>query len=372
MAVKSLNSLFKKLIVLQKAKSWSSVIEILSEIKFTLDEKLYRDISRLFNERYSLSAISRQLNLPYQKIYFLFKSHNARPLKRGRKSNFDEAQTVRLLNKIREMRKKGIIAADIAKVLNISLSKVNTIVYSSSEIMPIISRTRKLRDEKIVQMFNEGKTYKDIGKALDVTKQRVEQILLRLKDKLKTGTTLVEIAEATNLSYPTVKRYVAIGVIKPSFIRGSSSKRYYFDMPETLKAIEEYRTRPIVCETCPKILNTTKKRFCEDCSVQRQADHHNGVIKSKFTGWRQTVKQLIGSRPVKDEEEWIPLAEAGRISGLSKMQLIWLRSHGAVHTKNSEHPRWRKQKLFALSEVSLAGIVAKNNLETASQVDINS
>jgi DNA-binding CsgD family transcriptional regulator len=364
MVAKSLDSLLKKLVASKKAKTWSDVLETLSSIKSCLDTSLYRAISKLSKE-HSLVAVSRLLDLPYQKIYNTYRNHNRIPLKKGRRRFLGTPECTVMLNEICKMRLEGHSAAEIAQVLNVPVVKIAQLVHQAKILklkkIPPIPRISESRDKVILKMLNEGKTYEEIGAVFGISRQRIEQIRSRrLKGKVRTGATLIEVAEAADLTYSTVKKYVEAGFVKPLFTRGKENKRYFFDKEQAVKEIEEHRTK--YCEECnAKMMGVySSRRFCDVCSDKRKVDRHTGARKVTVSGWRSTVKQIISNRPIKDDEEWVPLAEASRVSGLSRMQLIWLRTHDALHVQESEHSRWGTQKLFAVSEVLLAGAIAKN------------
>lgn len=131
----------------------------------------------------------------------------------------------------------------------------------------------------------------------------------------------------------------------------------------------KHRTRTCLLEGCGKEFapKTNKSRFCsKNCRVRydtRKA-HAKGYYTeppkpSEVTGWYKTLAMLRLGRPSAtetDQEEWLTLSEAKRLTGLSSVIILWLAHRHLISTQPHPTRLWhgRPQTTYSRSDLLLA------------------
>lgn len=247
----------------------------------------------------------------------------------------------------------------------------------------------------VISLVKEGKTLEEIGKILSITRERARQIIEKIRrihgdevfavDEKERPLSTKQVAELLNLPIYSVVILFKDGII-PFYCRGKNSARRVrkadAEAAKSNPVVQRMQKRETVCIVCRKtfVLEQTgwAKKICSlACKKSRDKALSSLRIskppdESNLRTWKKVLWTKLQSRDLPKNETWISLAEARRRTGLSHMQLIWLRTRKIVKTRPHATRSWRQIKpvsTFASSEMEIvrevyADFLAKKPLRT--------
>lgn len=240
---------------------------------------------------------------------------------------------------------------------------------------PLASRTHP-RVVTIVEMTKARATLKEIGEALGkLSGERARQLRAKIKalhgEKIfgprEEILTLREVAKKSGVSESTARDCAkAAGLLSAARKRGY---HYRFTRPQTeaLRALLSPRLGTGRCAVCARSFRPKQKRhiLCRspECRARRQRQRHAALLAAPpsaetLGGWYRPLWQALKKHPILPEEKWMGQTAAIALSGLSLMQLSWLKLRRILTTRESSTRRWRGNgkpcREYARSQLLLA------------------
>lgn len=362
-------------------------------------KKREESIIRLRGEGLSNEAIAEALDLSYSIVTKtaseLIQTGRLNPQHRG--ISFSDALRRQREESIIRLRGEGLANKAIAEALELSLGVVT--VTASKLIkagrldakkrgpQPHSDEVNQKREEDIIRLKKQRATLEKIGNTLGVTKQRAEQLIKKVvakygEDVFSPDESLWTVSEAAKEL--SVERVVVFSLCQQEEIpcqrRGLSDRCGYMLSQEGMDALKRHLrvTGKRVCVACKKIFIRVPGKFggrvvCSDkCLPERYRVRRKEYLAREPTldslnGWHRELWQLLQSRQPQEEEQWLTLSEAKELTGLTKMQVIWLglRRIVTIHRDPSRIATrtGKSQALYATSEMEIArqAYVAANN-----------
>jgi hypothetical protein len=200
------------------------------------------------------------------------------------------------------------------------------------------TKQRKARAQKMVQMRARGLTLEAIGQQFGLTRERVRRITSRYEIERQFTTVPELMARFGATEYEVTRAIQAAGLHRPQ-----RPKRKiviaYGDVDEVVRNLNLNGRR--VCMICGgsfEVRGRSRKRLC---SPECYKEHRRRVRKSPWGPMSEATRRihelLAGESP---GTVWVGFKEAVRLSGLSKMQLVWLRWRRIVATVPSGRGSW--------------------------------
>jgi hypothetical protein len=225
----------------------------------------------------------------------------------------------------------------------------------------------------LIRMKKERASLKVIGRAINISPERVRQLTLELTDlhgaKLfKTSVhwwTPPEVAKKLQISLSVIKELCDAGGISCRAHIGKRQKKFYLISDTGVRQLKrkagakKQKTCPICKEKFVRKENTSKTCSAK-CGELWRTKQRKGYAKTRptidsLTGWQQQVwKKLEKRKPLKNER-WITFPQAKLKTGLTSMQLRWLKLRNIVTTLPNRKKKWRGKPtpLFAESEMRI-------------------
>jgi transcriptional regulator with XRE-family HTH domain len=221
------------------------------------------------------------------------------------------------------------------------------------------AKQRNTRDQRIVELRSRGLTLEAIAQQFGVTKERVRQITNGY-DVLRRFTTVPELmARFGATEYEVVNALEAAGLHKPR------RRRNIIADTEVARVVNHLNARMakecIVCGQSFKVPTRSRKRLCSPACF---AEHRRRVRKSPRGPMSETTRrihELLSAEP--PGSVWVGFKEAVRLSGMTKMQLVWLRWRGLIAcVPSGKHTRFGPIMLYSARHCELL----QEHAETAS------
>lgn len=222
----------------------------------------------------------------------------------------------------------------------------------------------------------------EIGDALGVTRERARQLIVRITEEHgdvifasdETIWTPQEAADELGLNAQTVCRLCQSGEV-PTKRRGVNDDGGYLIYEQGMRILRAHPlvTRERKCVICKQTFtygnHQGRQRICSDeCKAQyyrqrRKAYGEQESTLKSLRGWRRDLWQKLQSHHIPKNEEWLTISEAIRRTGLSKMQLVWLRLRKIVTIRPHPANKCRGQPVaaYAASEMKIARQVCKTH-----------
>ncbi|MDP2587813.1 MAG: helix-turn-helix domain-containing protein [bacterium] len=343
-------------------------------------------IRRLRREGYYNEDIAETLGLSVSQISHtvskLIQEGRVKPIRRGRRYLSEEKRAKRA-EQIVKLRQVGYSNEDIAEVLGLSVSYTYSVIrklVSEGKLAPPLGKEVKWRDlenestQTIIKMVKHRSTLAEIGNRLGLTKERVRQLILLIRqahgeevfatdnplwtskevaDKL--GVTAVRINQICDSGEVTCRR------------RGSDSGVWLIQESEIDKLEEHHLiTGTRTCTICDKTFvykaGLGSRQVCSDKCLEEYHRQRRAAYADQqpsldsLVGWRKDLWQRLQSHRIPKNEEWLTITSAARRSGLSKMQLRWMRLRNIVTIRPHPVKTWRGQPVatYAASEMAIA------------------
>ena len=205
--------------------------------------------------------------------------------------------------------------------------------------------------ENIIIMYNQMATYKQIGKTLGVTRERVRQHIKRAT--AETGQIIFQVREnfiglAEARSRLSVR--VPLASLKKAFANGEIhgiqniyTRKMYIDC-RNWEMVERWaqNTQSKQCMVCGKVFTITSKLNCRrilcssECTVIRREQTRQKRNPYQFRGWHKKVAIKLADYHITDQEDWLGAFEAMRHTGLTYIKLRYLAKCGIIATH--DHP----------------------------------
>lgn len=361
-------------------------------------------ITRLRNEGFSNIEISDGLRLSYglvgQIAFRLLQEGKIAYLRRGPRpqrkngdrpgrlcARFDEVRQAREERFI-TLRHEGRTNREIAAALELS---VTTVAYMAKELIrkgKIEARSGnehlvangvcnwlKLDDcttRTIISLVKRRATLRQIGEAIGVTYERARQLIGHIAAKHGEGVfvlsepiwTAVEAAKELKVTAAVVNVVCASGDVSCRR-RGTTGRGHWLINDSGMKALQRHPlvTQERTCVVCGATFKHDGARVitCSDkCWGERRRRRLERSVSEQPTltslaGWYRVLWQELQTHSIPEDDEWLGLGEAARRTGLSNMQLVWLRRRKVLTIRPHPLKVWRGRPvaLYAASELEI-------------------
>ena len=229
------------------------------------------------------------------------------------------------------------------------------------------------RTQTIVEMRRRRASFQEIGYEIGVTREGARYLVAKIAkahgnkvfESQEQLWTQAEAAREIGVSQNTIHRICARGEV-PCYRRGKTgrSKSYLVDKA----GIEALRQRfSAVCTICgQKFAHSWPYRSPKLCSNtscwralkrrQRAAVLQKEPSAESLRGWLKDLWEKLQNHRIPENEEWISWTEAMSASGLSQIQLTWLRERRVISVRPHPKRKWRGQpkRSYAASEMEIA------------------
>lgn len=303
----------------------------------------------------------------------------------GRTPMPDEVKKERELRVV-ALRARGLSEADVAEDLGLAVATIEKCFpLPATERRSLEGKTRRStvwdincdRVKTIVSLVNRAATLKEIGEVLDVTRERVRQLIgevisihggavFEKKDEReKKVWTISEAASELGVSRYTVARLCRTGVVVLE--RRSTSELSAFVIDEENLAqlrLHRFVTGQRTCEICGDGFVVERRSWArkvcdkESClkkrSVRRRAVcADKETILQSVRGWHKEVFLALTAGSFSEKAGLLALGLAAKCAGISNMQLSWLRKRNMVSVREDLTRTWRERPvtLYLASEM---------------------
>lgn len=222
---------------------------------------------------------------------------------------------------------------------------------------PLWQERNHERIEVIIRMWNEGKTFKEMGAALGITPQRANVIAVRIK-KIR-GPTVFDVSGLFTLKEAAgligrLPSYTSSLVRKGLVSSVKKGNRRYVDAAglEALRGRAAGNTER-ACIDCGLMFLARTRTRCQRCISKCEYRKRLASGPEKLTGWRREVWQQLHNYSAPADDQNLTLGCAVAFTGLSKMQLRYFSEVGAIKLRLHPSKMWRGQplKLYPLSQL---------------------
>ncbi len=344
-------------------------------------------IVELRREGWSNEDIAELLGLSYQTIgnmaHELIKKGLVTRQRRGKKP-FSYEKREKCEEQIIKLRGEGFSNEDIAELLEMSKSTVSMWTHQLIEDGRTEHRWGKKgtcwdiknwRVETIISMTKEKNTLQEIGNVLKVTRERARQlikIIITKHGKEVFGIdnpllTTRKVADILGVLPEVIKRLCNSGEVVCRH-RGVNNKGAYLINKAELEKLKIHPaiTHERLCEVCGEMFvykyNQGSRKACSDKCIKElgcrklaaYADQEPTL--DSLNGWHKDLWQKLQDYLPPESEEYIGLKEAYRRTGLSIMQLVWLRHRNIVTSHPHPSKKWggRPTMMYVVGEMEIA------------------
>jgi hypothetical protein len=188
------------------------------------------------------------------------------------------------------------------------------------------------RDKKIVELRSRGLTLQGIAEQFGLTKERVRQIT-QLHQIARRFATVPELMARFGATEHEVTRAIqAAGLHKPRRRRSRNIIIADAELDGVVRHLTARIARDcIICGKSFEVRGRSRKRLCSpECFHEHRRRLRRftaGQVRPMSEPMRR-IHELLSAEP--PGTTWISFTEAMRLSGLTKMQLTWLRWRGII------------------------------------------
>lgn len=231
-----------------------------------------------------------------------------------------------------------------------------------------------IRVAKIIKLKKERATLAGIAKAVDCSPMRVLQVInaitkKRGKEVFRPDNVLLSVREAAvqlGTSAETVLALITSDQVPAQCRCGGKG---FLLASAGMEALRKHKliTRKLTCTVCEKEFkigtHQGRKTTCSDqCAREhkkvRQVKTLTEIpIQSTLRGWHKKLFDRLFSHYISlADEVWLLPSEAHNLTGLSSMQLEWLRKRSVVSMYDHPTKKWRGRPVlqYARSEMVIA------------------
>lgn len=228
------------------------------------------------------------------------------------------------------------------------------------------------RLEAVAQAIKENWTLQDLGNALDITRERARQIKNEYlsrhgePDGAVRCSTIWEIAKSSGLTRRRIMR--AATSLGLAYIRGLNTTVVDSDnVQDVIAAARDSMVNRNACSICGDRLSGQRKSLCgkRSCIFEYRRRSHSRSSATNALDGRDCEARLIAKRISERPPangKWAGLVEAERITGLSRMQIVWLGNRSAVRTRDSHTRNWRGRPCvdYCLADLRVAAQIKRS------------
>lgn len=235
--------------------------------------------------------------------------------------------------------------------------------------------TEDQRISIIIALVKQRATLEKIGKKIGRTTERARQLIKQIvqqkgrkvfktKNPLRTAR---EMAKKIGTTAKIINQICANGEVACKR-RGDSIKSIWLIRASEIKNLKAHPLikRQRICVICKKTfvykyVQENKQTCSQECSKEfsrqrRAAYADQEPTLESIEGWRKDLWQRLQSHCIPKDEKWLKISEASKYTGLSEMQLKWLRHRNIVTIKYDPSRTWRGKPMtiYAASEMEIA------------------
>lgn len=359
----------------------------------TEQEHQYRlqEVKRLRKEGFRNPEIAKKLGLMLGVV-----SRTAQELikedeiKRQYPRGLPEEEWARREERIITLRNQGLSNCEIAKKIGVTVSIVQTMasrLIRQGKLIPHhlkkigIENLDEKAVEKIIGMVRERATLKEVGKVFGVTNEFIRIVVAKIiedygKEVFNVEDPWLNISEVSDyLGFSPGHVRILYDKYKVPYRKRSDVRKSWWlirksTMEQLQAKLQADREQEVVCTICQcKFTASARKNqvfVCEkkECYAEYRR-RYRSLLLAKLTehgpsleslhGWQKEVWKKLRSHRIPKDEVWLVLKEAARRTGLTVMQVHWLRIRRIVRTKPHLTKTWRGQPAigYAASEMKV-------------------
>lgn len=243
---------------------------------------------------------------------------------------------------------------------------------------------RNPKDRILIRMVRQRIPLELIGKSLKISKQAVStrkgKIALEYGENVYTPTrptwTPTEAATEIHASLQIILRLCAEGVISCRRRNSDAHHSAYLITQTGLKQLQRHpdilqQRMCIICTTLFHHKGTGALMCSDECVRIREkqlleSHHADKPDSTRLVAWRKKLWERLEKHSLNEHEEWVSATTARAITGLSKGQLVWLRTQHIVRTIPHPTRKWGSYPVnkFAMSEMRVVKEVFSVYLRT--------
>lgn len=254
----------------------------------------------------------------------------------------------------------------LRKLLKQSRIKVRRSRVFASQQMDIKRR------RAIIRMIRDRATMQEIADHFQVSRQRALELFRKVIHQegpiQRRYLTTKEVSHQLGISTGVINDLCSAGAIKARR-RAGNKQGTYLIAPSELNAIQRHPnvTKQRVCAVCGQefIRPDRQKGQSITCSPScRKIRHRQSIQKTiqepptaeNLIGWHLELWERLKQHRLPQQEEWLTLSQATRVSGINELRLVWLRLRRLVTLRPHPEKKWRGKpvNLYARSEMLLA------------------
>ncbi len=313
------------------------------------------------------------------------KEGKIKPRKRGRKT--DNAKQTEREHLIIALQAQNYTPVEIALQMQLTV----TIVYKLIRLMVKERKITRFTDQRlqkkatyddlnndrvqtIITLKKEGASLREIGQRLKKTGERVRQLIQAIIKKHGPEVfipeeqfwTTAQAARELGRSRVWIITQCKSGGI-PHRRRNNQGRRSTLRLDKG--GMEALRNRLLVkriCPVCQKEFfvsnpNSSPTSHSDACRAQATRQRRANLLQTTPTltslqNWHRPLWEKLQRHSILPNEEWMNLKEASNRSGLSRIQVEWLRHRNVLTTKPHPTQTWRGQPVttYATSELEIA------------------
>ena len=287
-------------------------------------------------------------------------------------------------DKIKPLYEDGILIKDIAARLGFSIGTIRIYLHRMVERGIIVKRDDprtsvtsldSQRVKTIVSMVKKRATLQEIGDVLGLTRERARQLIVKIKKihgQVVFGTdeklySVTEAANALGLTKTRLEEICACANV-PARYRSVASQHDRLFNEVDLEAIRRYidNTYSRTCVVCNKAFNAvyrehkksvTCSRECTKKFATTRAYYYYGRsfdIKNARQEWRRELYKKLQEHTIPANDQWLTRARAVKQSGLTMMQLEYLRLRSLIECRQHPTKRFRGKPVCTFSASQMA------------------
>jgi hypothetical protein len=182
------------------------------------------------------------------------------------------------------------------------------------------------RDKQIIELRTRGVTLEAIGQRFGITRERVRQILSR-HEITRRFSTQADLMDRFGVDWYEISQAMkGVGLShKPG------QRRWYAFSDADVAKIEQHLQKRAVraCVICGSPCEGRRgKRFCSPQCFRQYRRQRRGSSEQTMRPTTRRIQEILAAEP--PGRYWVTLKEAALLSGLSRMQLSWLRLRGII------------------------------------------
>lgn len=200
----------------------------------------------------------------------------------------------------------------------------------------------------VADLASKGHIQDEIASKIGVSKQRLNQIISKLRNEgvqFRFWHPVSEVANQLGVSSQLVEKQ--LGKISSCNFTERSSRRRIRISDDGVRELKQLLSKGAACKFCGALLARRQHKFCSaECRGLHRSTRGGNVLRFGerpcYTPGAVMLKVREATEAIGlPDEGWITLADAESSSSLSKMQIRYLALQGSIALRESKYAKWR-------------------------------